>query len=168
MSAWRCSASSTWPTACRAACGWTRASKWLACSRPTAPSTPSSSPAEARSLLTSADVASLADSSHASILVSLSCSTNRFDVPGFDSLGEVLIRQEQGGAVAVWAPAGLTAFGQAAVLGQLFLERAFDSGEERLGDAVLGALREYAGAPDSERLLRAFNLLGDPALLLPR
>ena len=48
------------------------------------------------------------------------------------------------------------------------IERAFDSEQERLADAVVGALRDYARLPDSERLLRAFNLLGDPALLLPR
>ena len=119
-------------------------------------------------LLTSADVASLDDATHASILVSLSCSTNRFDIPGFDSLGEVLVRQAQGGAVAVWAPVGLTAHGQSIILGQIFLERAFDSGQERLGDAVLGALRDYARLPDSERLVQTFNLLGDPALVLPR
>ena len=64
--------------------------------------------------------------------------------------------------------AGLTAHGQSTILRQMFLERAFDSGQERLGDAVLGALRDYARLPDSERLLRTFNLLGDPALVLPR
>lgn len=50
----------------------------------------------------------------------------------------------------------------------MFLERAFYSGQERLGDAVLGALRDYARLPDAGRLLRTFNLLGDPALVLPR
>ena len=34
--AWRCWPSSTWPTACAAGCGSTRASRWPGCSRPTA------------------------------------------------------------------------------------------------------------------------------------
>jgi hypothetical protein len=89
-------------------------------------------------------------------------------VPGFDSLGELLVRQPSGGSVAVWAPAGLTSHGQSKLLGQLFLEQAFRGSNERLGDAVLAALRDYAELPDAERLLRAFNLLGDPATIPPR
>ena len=51
------------------------------------------------------------------------------------------------------------------LLGQAFLEQ--DNGDaERLGGAVRPALADYSQRADAERLLRAFNLLGDPALRL--
>ena len=116
-------------------------------------------------LLTSYDSAALESVAYPPILVSLSCSTNRFDIPGFDSLGETLVRQEEGGLVAAWAPTALTSHGQSTLLGQAFLEHAYRNAD-RLGDAMLYALRDYSQRPDAERLLRAFNLLGDPALRL--
>ena len=119
-------------------------------------------------LLTAADAAALESSAHPSIIVSMSCSTNRFDLPGFDSLGEALVRQPGGGAIALWGPAGMTPHGQSVLLTQLFLEETFARDHRRLGDAVLAAQRRYAALPDADRLLITFHVLGDPAVELPR
>lgn len=113
-------------------------------------------------LLTSDDVPTLSAGGAIPLMVSLSCSTNRFDIAGFDSLGERLIQQPEGGAVAVWAPTGLTGHAQSVQLMHPFL-RALSEDRARLGDAVLAALREFSTTPDSARLLRTFTLLGDPA-----
>ena len=114
-------------------------------------------------LMLSSDVAQLKNLDRLPILISMSCSTNRFSVTGFDSLGENLVQEETGGAIAVWAPTGLTAHAQTKLLVGPFLERVYGD-SERLGDAVLGALQDYAQKADSERLLTVFTLLGDPAL----
>ena len=119
----------------------------------------------AAGLLTSADVPALTELPYSPIFVSLGCSTNRFDVPGFDALGETLVLQADGGAVATWGPAGPTPHGQSSLLGHAFLSHVYGDAE-RLGDAVLRALTEHSERPGAEQLLRAFNLLGDPALRL--
>jgi hypothetical protein len=117
-------------------------------------------------LLMTSDVPELDNFGHTPIVISLSCSTNRFEVPGFVTLGEALVNQPDGGAVAVWAPTGLTAHEQSLLLAESFLD-AYYHGSERIGDAIRKARKEYSIYSDSERLLRLFTLLGDPALELP-
>jgi hypothetical protein len=121
----------------------------------------------AEGLLMTADVPVLDNFGRTPIVISLSCSTNRFEVPGFVPLGEALVSQPDGGAVAVWAPTGLTAHEQSLLLTRSFLE-AFYGGSDRLGDVIRKALADYSQHSDSERLFRLFNLLGDPGLELPR
>ncbi len=117
-------------------------------------------------LLMTSDVPALDNSGRTPIVISLSCSTNRFEVPGFVPLGEALVSQPDGGAVAVWAPTGLTAHEQSLLLVHKFLDAYFRE-SERLGDAIRKARAEYSQHSDAERLLRLFTLLGDPALELP-
>jgi len=105
------------------------------------------------------DLPSLAAEGQPALHVTLSCSVGRFDVPGFESLSEELLRLPQG-AVAVFGPSGQTNLGDADILagpvvGQLFRDNA------RLGDATLAAIQELGGEYDAARL---FNLLGDPAM----
>lgn len=89
----------------------------------------------------------------------LSCSVGRFDVPGFESLAEELVRLPQG-AVAVFGPSGTTTLVDAdalavPIVGMLYADNA------RLGDATLAAVQSLGGEYDAARL---FNLLGDPAM----
>jgi len=108
------------------------------------------------------------DGSHpfagAPFVTALTCAVNRFEVPGYACLGERLLDPARGGAVAVWAPSGLTARGDLRELGR-GLERALVlAGGTTLGEAVGEALASFrpAGDPAVARLL--FNMLGDPAL----
>ncbi|HEV2844158.1 MAG TPA: C25 family cysteine peptidase, partial [Thermoanaerobaculia bacterium] len=100
-------------------------------------------------LLTSADVPGLGNGERLPVVTAMTCTINRFAVPGVPSLGELLAKAPNGGAAAVWGPSGLSSSGQA----RLLAERFYRSGEgARLGDRILRAIREYR------------ELGGDPAL----
>ena len=59
-------------------------------------------------LLTSADVAGLANGERLPVVTAMTCTVNRFAVPGVPSLGELLVKSPDGGAAAVWGPSGLS------------------------------------------------------------
>lgn len=118
-------------------------------------------------LLTSGDVPGLGNGDRPPVVAAMTCVVNRFALPGFDSLGELLVDRAGGGAVAVWAPSGLSVNAEARPLDEAFLRRAFGGGEAVLGDAVRGALAELAAAGGDRSLLDVYNLLGDPALRIP-
>jgi hypothetical protein len=94
----------------------------------------------------------------------MTCLAGRFSIPGYDAIGEELVRRDGGGAVAVWAPTGLSLNAQARILDEAFFSATFQQGERILGQAVLSALREYASHGKEIYLLDIYNLLGDPAL----
>jgi hypothetical protein len=119
-------------------------------------------------LLASADVATLENGTRAPVLTAMTCSINRFAVPGFSSLGELLINQAGGGAAAVWAPSGLSLHNEAQLLAERFYRHLGDPASPRLGDLVLGALREFQSRGGSKSMIQIYNLLGDPALRLRR
>ncbi|HEX3128358.1 MAG TPA: C25 family cysteine peptidase [Thermoanaerobaculia bacterium] len=118
-------------------------------------------------LLTSADVPGLANGSRLPVVTAMTCTINRFAVPGVPSLGEVLVKSPTGGAAAVWGPSGLSYHGEARQLAEVFYRLASESGG-RLGDSVVRSLAEYGGLGGDGRMLDIYNLLGDPALLVRR
>jgi hypothetical protein len=99
------------------------------------------------------------------VVTALSCSANRFEVPGFDSLGEELVLDPDGGAIAVFAPTGLSLNGAASPLGNSLAEIVFDEGIPVLGDAIVEALKRNRGV-NLPFMLRIYTLLGDPATRL--
>lgn len=117
-------------------------------------------------LLTVADAATLANAPRLPLLVSLTCLTNRFETPGFPSLGERLVLAPEGGVIAAWGPSSVSAHAQAVLLGEDLL-RALAAGDAHtLGDLLLAARQRYARRQGKELVLRFFTLLGDPALEL--
>jgi hypothetical protein len=84
-------------------------------------------------------------------------------MPGFATLDETLLRQPDGGAVAVW---GATGLGVATGHGQLaagFLETVQPNAASFVGLATLaGKLRLATQQPGYLDLLDTFTLLGDP------
>ncbi|HEY0558143.1 MAG TPA: C25 family cysteine peptidase [Thermoanaerobaculia bacterium] len=113
-------------------------------------------------LLTSADVPGLTNGARLPVVTAMTCTINRFAVPGIAALGELLVKSGAGGAAAVWGPAGLSSNGDA----RLLAERFYHATDARLGDRVLraiGELRTLGGDPD---LPRVYDLMGDPALRL--
>lgn len=123
-------------------------------------------------LLTSADVAGLTNGSKLPVVTAMTCTINRFAVPGVPSLGEVLVKRSAGGAAAVWGPSGLSYHGEARQLAEVFYRLISDPGDPgdpgggRLGDMVMRSLAEYGGLGGDGRMLDIYNLLGDPALLV--
>jgi hypothetical protein len=93
----------------------------------------------------------------------MTCTVNRFAVPGFAALGELLVKSPSGGAAAVWGPSGLSDNGAA----RLLAERFYHSSDERLGDRVLRAIAEFRSLGGDPTLPRTYDLLGDPALKVP-
>jgi len=118
------------------------------------------------SLLTIADVPALHNRGKEPVFAALTCSINRFELPGYPSLGEELVRGEDGGAIAVWAPSGLSLGGEAGALSQLFVGSLFRVDSERLGDAILEAERRFGEFGGSGQMLTLYHLLGDPATVL--
>jgi hypothetical protein len=116
-------------------------------------------------LLTTGDVAQLVGGPRSPVLTALTCNIAHFAYPGYRFLGEELIVQPGGGAMAVYAPTGLSYDGPAVQLGQHLLPALLAAPGTVLGDAILHGIRGYAATGDLT-LLPAYNLLGDPVLAI--
>jgi uncharacterized repeat protein (TIGR01451 family) len=114
----------------------------------------------ASAVLTTADIAGLTNS-QSSIVTALTCGANRFEVPGSASLGESLTMATHG-AVAVWAPSGLSLNDPAVAIGDSLLRAVYQNNENLLGEAVDSAMRTTANVPGYMRHI--YNLLGDSAV----
>ncbi|MCZ6506456.1 MAG: C25 family cysteine peptidase, partial [Acidobacteria bacterium] len=120
-------------------------------------------------LLTVADVPGLANEGVEPIMASATCIIGRYAVPGLESLAEALVVESDGGAVAVWAPSGLSFNDDAVLLNRAMANAAFSAPGATLGESVLEALRSYEGAGGFfDHMLSIFNVLGDPALAMHR
>jgi hypothetical protein len=115
-------------------------------------------------MLMSSDMDSLVNGDMLPVVTAMTCVAGRFAIPGYDSLGELLVVHEGGGAIATWAPTGLSLNDLAVTLDEGFFRAAFEDGEKILGDAVFDALIEYAGTGKEPYMMDIYNLLGDPAL----
>jgi hypothetical protein len=119
-------------------------------------------------LLTSADVSGLTNGERLPVVTAMTCTVNRFAVPGVSSLGELLVKSPDGGAAAVWGPSGLSVHSEARQLAETFYRRATDPGGGRLGDWILQAMKDFGAMGGEEGMLDIYNLLGDPALIVRR
>jgi parallel beta-helix repeat protein len=119
-------------------------------------------------LLTVSDVSNLDNGDSQPVVAALTCVVGRFEIPGWDSLAESLVLEPASGAVAVWAPSGLSLDRDAAILNAAFVEALGDGETDHisLGDAVLEALRRHAVEGRYPFMWRTYNLVGDPALPL--
>jgi hypothetical protein len=111
-------------------------------------------------LLTSEDARALTNSENLPLFVMMTCLNGYFNDPLLDSIGESLMKAEQGGAVAVWASTGLTEPEPQSLMNQSFFKLI---GEKRtLGDATNRA--KYL-SPDLD-VRRTWILFGDPTMQL--
>ena len=118
-------------------------------------------------LLTSDDVASLTVSpARQPIMAAMTCQVANFALPGYNSIGELLILKPDGGVPALWAPTGLSYNDDAAVLDREFFRAVFVDGRRSIGDAVLQAEKRYRAAGRAPYLLQLYSILGDPAMRL--
>lgn len=113
-------------------------------------------------LLTNDDVPGLANAERLPVVTAMTCTINRFAVPGIPALGELLVKSAGGGAAAVWGPSGLSPNGEAEPLA----ERFYHAGDVRLGDRILRAITDFRTLGGNPDLPRIYDLLGDPALRL--
>jgi hypothetical protein len=117
-------------------------------------------------LLTNADAAALANGDRLPVFTAMTCTINRFTVPGLPSLGEALVSRAGGGAAAVWGPSGLADNSQSRLLAETFYRSLSDPADLPLGDRILHALGEFRVLGGDGALFSTYNLLGDPALRL--
>ena len=117
-------------------------------------------------LLHTSDVETLGNGERLSIVTAFSCSINRFELMGFQSLGEALTVEASGGAAAVWAPSGLSLDIEARALGSAFFSAVFTRHEPTLGDAMLSSFDHYRAGRGGTLLPSIYTLLGDPAIPL--
>lgn len=118
-------------------------------------------------ILTMNDVLALTNRMSAPIMLGMTCEFGRYERPLNSTngrIGDRLLRQSAGGAVAVWSSVTIVANDDSVRLGGFLLERLFSRDDARLGQSIREAMvMEKAGRPDSH-LLESYNLLGDPAM----
>ena len=114
-------------------------------------------------LLKAADVQAMTNV-RAPVVVALSCLVGRFEAPAVEGLGELLMRQAQGGAAAVWCPSGMSLNAPATELAEAFYRSILQAGSGTLGLAILRARRSRQANLYTRDTLAIYNLLGDPAL----
>ncbi len=118
-------------------------------------------------ILTRQDAAALTNGDELFVLSALTCTLNRFELPGFRTLGEDLVLGSAGGAGAVWSASGLSLHTEAAELGAAWLNALRDRPSPHVGELALRALRSYLdGGSGDPGAIVSMNLLGDPALRL--
>ncbi len=113
-----------------------------------------------------ADVASLGAQPQQPLLLTMNCLNGYFHFPYFNSLAEELVKATDRGAIAAFAPSGLSLNDPANLYQKVFLEELFSGRHPRLGDALLAAQESYAQTGAFPELLSIYHLLGDPALNL--
>jgi len=111
-------------------------------------------------------VALLAPQAPQPIVNALDCLNGYFHFPFFDSLAEELLKADAKGAVAVFAPSGLSLNEPAHELHKALLRELFEGEHARLGDAVLAAQAKFLETGSFSELLAIYHLFGDPALEL--
>ncbi len=114
-------------------------------------------------ILGSSDVHSMANTRQP-LVIALSCMVGRYEAPGLDSLGELLLRRPNGGAVAVWSPSGMSIHDKAVEIGRAFYQVLLDDGAATLGIAILETAASLQDDPEALQNMITYNLLGDPAM----
>ena len=110
------------------------------------------------------DVPNLANGARLPVVLEMTCFTGSFAQPYWHTLDEALLRQPNGGAIAVWGATGLgVGTGHDALAGG-FLQTVIGADEVRVGTAVLaGKIDLITNKPANLDLLDTFTLFGDPA-----
>ena len=92
----------------------------------------------------------------------MTCLNCYFQDPKLPSLGELLLKVNNGGAVSVWASSGMTDSGNQALMSQEFFRQLFGNPTLTIGQAIKAA----KNAPVDNDIRRTWILFGDPAMRL--
>ena len=87
-----------------------------------------------------------------------------FHFPPFDSLAEAFVKAEGKGAIAAFAPSGLSVDAAAHLYHKALLSELQSGSHARFGDAPLRAQEAYADTGAFPELLAIYHLFGDPAM----
>jgi hypothetical protein len=114
------------------------------------------------------DVGGLSNGARLPLVLEMTCFTGSFQVPGFPTLDESLLRHPGGGAVAVWGSTGLGIATGHHWLAEGFMNSVYKEGQVNLGAATFAGKLHLATTSAYPDLLDTFTLLGDPAMDLFR
>jgi hypothetical protein len=121
----------------------------------------------AGSLLTADDAQALSNGERLSVYISMTCLNGYFHDPALESLAQALLSAKGGGAVAVWAPSGVTEAGGQAIMNQELFRLLLTASEPNDAPLTLGeAAMRAKGAIGVEDIRRTWILLGDPTMTL--
>ena len=115
-------------------------------------------------LLRTTDLGSLTNWDRPPVITAMTCSVGNFAIQGYDSISESLVLKGDGGAVAVWAPTGLSFNSLSIILDKNFFNAVFGNNKAVLGDAILQGYQGYSAQGGSTYVMDIYNLQGDPAL----
>ena len=115
-------------------------------------------------VLNSTDVPGFLPQPHQPFLLTMNCLNGYFQVPTMNSLAEQLVKAEGKGAIAAFAPSGLSVNDAAHVYHKAFLQEILSGNHPRIGDALLAAQITYAASGAFPELLDIYHLFGDPAM----
>jgi hypothetical protein len=113
------------------------------------------------------DVRNLSAQDEQPFLMTMDCLNGYIQMPGLNSLGEEMVVAEGKGAIAAFAPSGLSLDIPAHLYQRALVTELTSGNHQRLGDAILAAQVAYANTGAFPELLSIYHLLGDPALVLP-
>ena len=100
------------------------------------------------------------------VVTAMNCLNGFFHHPSGQSLGEALLLDPSGGAVAYWGPTSLTSSLRQQLLARAFYATVFTAGEVTLGEAIQEAQRKVGADPENRDLIETWVLLGDPGIRL--
>jgi hypothetical protein len=120
----------------------------------------------AEGLLKPQDISLMTNADLPSFITAFTCSAGDFAVPGFDSIGEIVLLAPDKGVVGFIGPTGLSLNDQAQLLNERLFDLIFNSGEAVLGDAMRKALAEFVKSGGTRDLANIYTVLADPALML--
>jgi hypothetical protein len=122
----------------------------------------------AEGLLVAGDVSLLSNGSMLPIMSMMTCLAGRFEFPGPNPviIGEQMVLDSDGGAIAVWAPSGLSLNEEAKALDGHLFDAIFTDGATTIGAAIQSAFSDYASGDHLRYMMEVYNLLGDPALVI--
>jgi hypothetical protein len=110
-------------------------------------------------LLTASDAGSMSNGANTTLFVMMTCLNGYFIDPQLDSLGEALMKGNNGGAVAVWASSGMTMPADQTSMDTEAFSRLFDPNRS----LTLGEITLQAKARQSNKDVRlTWILFGDP------
>ncbi len=118
-------------------------------------------------ILLSEDVPELANGSRLPLVVAMNCLNGYFHhVGATPALGECLLLEPAGGAIAYWGPTAITSNLRQQALAERFYRYLFQPKTETVRRAILLAQRDLAEDSRNREVLDTWILLGDPALRL--
>ncbi len=113
-------------------------------------------------LLTSEDAVSLRNGEKLSLYVGMTCLNGYFQEVATESLAEALLKAPNGGAVAVWASAGMSDPAEQGTLNREFYRLLFGGGKLTIGEAAM----KSKSSVNNMDVRRTWVLIGDPTTRL--